>query len=127
MAIDPFRPRACARIARWCSPIVPQPDYSAATKNWRRKNECYRQPHGEFAPVDDRRAIGPIVDQLHSHAVDRCGPTGQVRTSRHADGAGAARLYALEPGHALRSAGPDLAEPRSVRALQRSCLDAAVV
>ena len=73
------------------------------------------------------RAIGPIVDQLHSHAVDRCGPAGEVRASRHADGAGAARLHALEPGHALRSAGSDLAEPRSVRALQRSCLDAAVV
>ena len=33
----------------------------------------------------------------------------------------------LEPRHALRSAGPDLAQPRSVRALQRSRLDAALV
>ena len=35
-------------------------------------------------PTDDKRAVGPIVDQLHSHAVDRCGPAGQFRTSRDA-------------------------------------------
>jgi Transketolase, thiamine diphosphate binding domain len=39
----------------------------------------------------------------------------------------AARLHALEPSHAFRSARPDLAEPRPVRALQRPCLDAVVV
>ena len=79
------------------------------------------------SPTDDERATGPIVDQYHPHALDRCGPAGEVRPSRHADGARAAGLHALEPGHALRSAGPDLAQSRSLRALERPCLDAAVV
>jgi hypothetical protein len=65
--------------------------------------------------------------QHHPHAVDRRGAAGQVRASRHADGAGAAGLHDLEPRHALRSAGPDLAQPRPVRALQRPRLDAALV
>src|SRR5215472_4597374 len=91
------------------------------------QHECDRHTVGEFTSTNEPGRIGPIIDQLHSHALDRCGPAGEVRTSRHANGAGAPRLHALESRHALRSAGPDLAEPRSVRALQRSCLDAAVV
>ena len=74
-----------------------------------------------------RRAIGPIIDQLYSHAVDRRGPTGEVGASRHADGASPARLHALESRHAVRSARPDLAESGPFPALQRSCLDAFVV
>ncbi len=52
---------------------------------------------------------------------------GEVGASRHADGAGAAGLHAVEPGHALRSEGPDLAGSRPLRAVERPCLDAAVV
>src|SRR5262249_23338988 len=81
----------------------------------------------EFAPTNERRAIGSIVHQLYPHAVDRCSAAGEVGPSRHADGAGATCLHALEPGYAVRSAGSDLAEPRSVRTLQRSRLNAAVV
>jgi len=54
------------------------------------------------------------ADQLyqhHPHAFDRCSPAGQVRPPGHADGARAAGLYAVEPGHALRSPGSDLAKP----------------
>src|SRR5262249_57693778 len=91
------------------------------------KYECCCQPRTGFASIDDQRAIGSTVDQLHSHAVDGRSPTGKVWSSRHADGAGAADLYALEPGDALRPTRSYLAEPRSVRAFKRSCLDAAVV
>ena len=70
---------------------------------------------------------GSIVDQHDPHALHRCGAAGQVRASRHADGAGAAGLHDLEPRDALRSAGPDLAQPRPVCALQRPRLDAALV
>src|SRR6266403_6153122 len=84
--------------------------------------ECHQCRH-----TDDRRRARPAVDQHHSHAFDRCGRARQVRTPRHADGVGAARLFDLEPRDALRSRGPDLAQPGSVRALQRSRLDAALV
>ena len=66
-------------------------------------------------------------DQHDPHAVHRRGPAGEVGPSRHADGAGAAGLYAVEPGHALRSEGSDLARSRPLRAVERPCLDAAVV
>ena len=52
---------------------------------------------------------------------------GQFRAPRHPDGARAAGLHPLESGDALRSAGPDLAQPRSVRAFEWPRLDAAVV
>ena len=67
------------------------------------------------------------VHQHHSHAFDRCGAAGEVGTSRHADGAGAAGLHDLESRDALRSAGSDLAQSRSLRALQRPRVDAALV
>ena len=44
----------------------------------------------------------------------------------YADGDGAGRLHAVAALPALRSGQPDLAEPRSLRAVDRSCLDAAV-
>ena len=69
----------------------------------------------------------PARDQHHPHALDRRRAGGQLRTSRHADGAGAAGLHDLEPRDALRSGGPDLAQSRPLRALQRPRLDAAVV
>ena len=45
----------------------------------------------------------------------------------HPDGACAAGLHHLEPRDAFRSAGPDLAQPRPVRAFERPRLDAALV
>ena len=62
-----------------------------------------RQRTGVCISMTNRRARS-AGDQHHPHAVDRRGAGGQVRPSRHADGAGAAGLHALEPGHALRSA-----------------------
>jgi hypothetical protein len=35
-------------------------------------------------------------------------------------------VHALESGHALRPAGPDLAQPRPFRAFEWTCVDAAV-
>ena len=78
-------------------------------------------------PARDRGRAGPAVDQHHPHPLDRRGRARQVGPPRHADGAGAARLHDLEPRHAVRSRGPDLAQPRPLRPLQRPRLDAAVV
>ena len=43
------------------------------------------------------------VRQHHSHAFDRRGAAGQIRTPRHADGSRAAGLHDLESRTALRS------------------------
>ena len=51
----------------------------------------------------------------------------EVGASRYADGARAARLHAVEPRDAIRSAGSDLAQPRSIHALERPRLDVALV
>jgi len=42
-------------------------------------------------------------------AFDRCGPAGEVWTSRYTNGAGPVDLYDLESRHAFRSAGSNLA------------------
>ena len=52
----------------------------------------------------DGRRTRSTRDQHHPHAVDGRGAGGQLRPSRHADGAGAAGLHALEPGPAVRPA-----------------------
>ena len=49
---------------------------------------------------------------------------GELRASRHADGAGAGRLLPLAARPAVRSGTSDLAEPRSVRPVGRTRLDA---
>ena len=46
---------------------------------------------------------------------------------RDPDGACSAGLHPVEPRDAIRSAGPDLAESRPVRAFERARLDAALV
>ena len=74
-----------------------------------------------------KRRARSAGDQYDPHALHRRGPAGEVRPSRHAHGAGAAGLHAVEPGHALRSEGPDLAQSRPLRPVERPCLDAAVV
>ena len=67
------------------------------------------------------------VHQHHPHAFHGCGAAGQVRTSRHAHGAGAAGLHDLESRDAVRSAGSDLAQSRPLRAVERPRIDAALV
>src|SRR3974390_2998347 len=115
------------RIWRCYLPIRSWQDSQGSPTNWRCKDECHHLSGGGFHPSDDQRTIGPIVDQLHSHVVNGRSPASEIWASWDANGVGAARLHALEPRHAFRSARSYLAEPRSVRALQRSCLDAAVV
>src|SRR5262249_14760058 len=128
-----FRPRSTnvlARVARRRSPTSYSPPCAMNSAVMSRspqadriglgsiggKHECCCKPRTGFASSYGQRAIGSTLDQLHSHAVDGRSPTGEVWASRHADGAGAADLYALEPGDALRSARSHLAEPRSIRA-----------
>ncbi len=67
------------------------------------------------------------LHQHHPHSLHGCRAAGQIRTSRHADGACSAGLHPLEPGNALRSGRPHLAQSRPFRPLQRPRLDAAVV
>src|SRR6266576_2661467 len=95
-----------------------QLDRTPATQKWAGAQEI---------KFYDERRIRSIVDQYHPHPLDRRGATGRVRASRHSDGARAVGLYNLEPRHAVRPGGPDLAQPRSIRALERSRLDAALV
>src|SRR4029453_6475952 len=60
---------------------------------------------------DDRHRARPARGQHHSHALDRRGRARQVGAPRSADGPGASRLHHLESRDALRSGGPDLAQP----------------
>ena len=64
--------------------------------------------------------------QHDPHAVDGRGAAGQLRPPGHADGDGAGGLRALAAAPALRSRRSDLAESRSVRALDGPRVDAAV-
>ena len=123
---DQSRRRTCVRIGRWSLPIARRQSGSVSNKNIGGAGMSATRQRCRGS-ADDERPAGPVVDQHHSHPVDRRGPAGEVRPSGHADGAGAAGLHDLEPGDALRSAGSDLAEPRSLRAVERSRIDAAVV
>jgi hypothetical protein len=73
----------------------------------------------KLAPTDDQRAIGPIVDQLHSHAVDGRGPTGEVGASWHvllvAVGYDVAGLSAETEFAALTPTLPPHADPDVLR------------
>ena len=82
-----------------------------------------RRRHGLPAQPGHRNA----VHQHDPHAVDRRGAGGQLGSSGHADGARAAGVRAVESRDALRSRRSDLAQPRSLRAVQRPRVDAAVV
>src|SRR6266516_2908267 len=79
--------------------------------------------------LDSRRPMTDAeLDQLSINTICTLSIDAvQQAKSGHPDGARAPRLYPLESRHAFRSAGSDLAEPRSLRALQRPCFDAAVV
>ena len=84
-------------------------EFSQAERHLRRLGkvaslEAGRSNRKSEEGVHDRRTNGSAVDQHHPHAVDRCRAAGQFRASRHADGARAARLHALEPRDAVRSA-----------------------
>ena len=135
-----IRPTTCAagRKARPCPgrPIVVQPrsvvlltaaagsddqlQRSHAGAGAGRKNDHDPNHH-------HRTPNGPARHQHDPHAVDGCGAGRQLRPSRDADGARAAGLHAVEPRHAVRPAGSDLARPRPLRAVERPRVDAAVV
>src|SRR5262245_34997836 len=127
MGTDPFLPDALRATMPSCSPIARPQHNCRQAKTWRRGNDGTGHGRKDLSAAVDRRATRPACDQLYPHAFDRCGPASQIGTSRNADGARAARLYDLEPGHAVRSARPDLAEPRPFRLVERPRLDVAVV
>ena len=83
----------------------------------------------EIDRIDRGHGAGhrPALHQHDPHALDRRDPEGELRPSRHADGAGPARLHALAALPALRPGRPDLARPRPLRALRRPRLDAALL
>ena len=74
----------------------------------------------------DEKMVQTAINTIRTLSIDA---VQQAKSGHpgHADGARAAGLHDLEQDHAVRSPGPDLAQPRSLRALQRSCLDAALV
>ncbi len=85
-----------------------------------------RLPPGRgFVPGPGSR-YRPGGDRHHPHPRHRCRAEGPVRPCRRAHGHGAGRLYPLDAVPALRSQGPDLAGPRSLRAVGRPRLDAAL-
>ncbi len=57
--------------------------------------------------------------QHHPHAVDGRGAAGEVRASRHADGAGPARLHAVEP-RACASIRPIRSGPTAIASCSRT-------
>src|SRR5262249_20368227 len=79
---------------------------------------------------DDRTAHGPrprhAVHHHHPHPRYRRHSEGELRPSRNANGDGPRRVLPLAALPALRPGGPDLAQPRPVRALGRTRVDAAV-
>src|SRR5262249_37069265 len=66
------------------------------------------------------------VCEHHPFSPCRCGRAGAARTSWHATRRRRSRLRSLERVPALRSFGARLAQPRSLRALGRPCVDAAL-
>ena len=127
-AIDPFQPRRSSG-----SGIAARgPRSRRAAWHQRRTGganmTAMARPCSGCAPTDDRCAIGSVVDQFHSHALDRCGAAGASPAIPARRWRWRRSIYTLwNRVHALRSAGSHLAEPRPVRALQRPRLDAAVV
>src|SRR5262249_43967104 len=75
----------------------------------------------------DKRKHNSTRDQYDPNTFNRCGSTSQVWASWHADGAGPFGLYDLESCVAIRSARPDLAQSRSLCALERPCFNAPLV
>ena len=73
----------------------------------------------------ERRALR-ADGQRDPRAVDGRGAAGQLRPPRRADGHGRDRGRALGPAPAPQPAQPALARPRSLRALERPRLDAAL-
>ena len=84
------------------------------------------RPRTKSQPMTDAELDQLAINTIRTLSIDAVQQAKSGHPGR-ADGAGAARLRAVESDHAIRSAGPDLAEPRSLRALQRPRLDAAVV
>ena len=63
----------------------------------------------------------------HPRAFHGCGRAGAIGPSRHAHGPRAGRLSAVDPFPAAQSAKPRVARPRSIRAVLRPRVDAAVL
>ena len=73
-----------------------------------------------------RRLDQLCINTIRTLSID-ADPGGELGPPGHADGDGAGRLRALAALPALRPRGPDLAEPRPLRAVGRPRLDAALL
>ena len=85
-----------------------------------------------IAPVEDLSAaqLDQLCIQHDSHALHLTpceALEAKLRAPRNANGAGAARLYDMESCPQIRSTGSDLAQSRSLRAVERPFLDVALV
>ena len=78
------------------------------------------------APAEGRPAARRAVRQHDPHARDGRGAEGELRPSRHADGARPDRLRPLHARHAPRARAPRLAQPRPLRPERRPRVDAAL-
>ena len=113
---------AALRARRSASHSRPGRDHAASARS------CWPMPRSgraaEARPTGDRAVDGVpaqpghrhALHQHHPHAVDRRGAGGELRPPRHADGARAARLRALEPGDAT-----SIPRTRSGRTATASC------
>ncbi len=110
--------------------IFDQPDIGRAYLSLRDDGEV-SSTEPELKERDDahptRARARPAVHQHDPDAVDRCYPGGELGPPGHAHGDGAGRIRALAAVPALRSRGPDLAQPRPLRAVGRTRLDAALL
>src|ERR1700675_2362776 len=82
---------------------------------------------GERANIADQPATGHTKHKYYSHLVDGCRAEGELWTSRHSDGSGAGRLYALAELLTLRSPGSDLAESRPLYSFERARIHVALL
>ena len=92
----------------------------------RRRPGRHPPPHAKGMTMTDQERLDQLCDQHHPHPRHRRHPEGALRASRHADGRGPGGLHALAALPAVRSRPSHLAEPRSLRAVFRPCLHAAL-
>ena len=79
------------------------------------------------SPPPVLKDIDLLAHQHHPHAFDRWRAGGRLGTSRNTDGAGASGLLPMAAVPSFRSSGSRLAESRSFRAVNRSCIHAALL
>src|SRR5262245_436345 len=69
----------------------------------------------------------PVEHRHDPYALDRWRPTSELGASWRAYGLGRRGVFTVSASNALQPGGSNLAEPRSLCALSRPCLDAALL